>query len=70
MNKKEVLDMTSKILTSDNQIWRSICMKIIILFKTFTSDRIDIFHMVESFDFIDPFKNFIIDYQCCFEHKK
>jgi len=47
-NKKEILDITSKLLTSNDYICRIISTQLITLMKEFIEDRVDVLHNLTS----------------------
>lgn len=49
-NKKEILDITSKLLTSNDYICRIISTQLITLMKEFIEDRVDVLHNVIFFE--------------------
>ena len=64
-NKKEILDVTSKLLTSTDYVARIISTQIIVLMRNYIEDRVDIFHNVSRSvcvgvrDYLDKYKTLI-----------
>lgn len=48
-NKKEILDIMSKLLTSNDYICRIISTQFIALMKEYIEDRVDVLHNVKKY---------------------